>query len=415
MEEEGEEEEGSSTRKEKMTKLRKKIVKKKKKEEEEESSSSCPESAAVTAAAFVAAAESAAVCAAATAAAFVSPRVPLQAGQVMAVNKTTRHMQLRGLRPLEEVEREMKKAADKRLGRNGAFRLAAEGVDVDLFKTKPAKRALSSYKPHGDLNVWQEFIMCMIWIRRGLDKDIIAEKFLGATGKNENKMVNSVLRTWVAALYEFLRVEEWWMYPDEAKELHSMAFSGPEATDFTKVGDCSNVNCEAGDVDELLRPQLWSTYYNNPCGKYLFVMSKIGGTELVSPGMGGPASDHEVMEASGLYDKTLWAVPGSTWTPQMLYDAGVTHRTKTAARAVGFKMNTSGIVRKSKKNALSAAQRSKNFRVSSVRIRVENFIGIVKQRFKILKVPLRQTDLGMMDKIVYICFMLHNFGPAIVK
>ena len=67
------------------------------------------------------------------------------------------------------------------------------------------------------------------------------------------------------------------------------------------------------------------------------------------------------------------------------------------------------------KNHLNHVQRSNNFKVSSVRIRVENFIGIVKQRFHILRKPLPLVDLGMMDKIFYSCFMLHNFGPPIVK
>jgi len=49
-----------------------------------------------------------------------------------------------------------------------------------------------------------------------------------------------------------------------------------------------------------------------------------------------------------------------------------------------------------------------------MRIRVENFIGIVKRRFKILTSIVQIEDLGMLDKIVYTCFM-HNFGPPVVE
>jgi hypothetical protein len=60
-------------------------------------------------------------------------------------------------------------------------------------------------------------------------------------------------------------------------------------------------------------------------------------------------------------------------------------------------------------------QRSANQRVSSMRMRVENFIGLVKQRFKILGKVHTLRDLGMIDKIVYLCFMLHNFGTPKFK
>ena len=53
--------------------------------------------------------------------------------------------------------------------------------------------------------------------------------------------------------------------------------------------------------------------------------------------------------------------------------------------------------------------------MSSLRIRVENFIGIVKQRFKIMGTVTPIADIGMMDKIVYLCFTLHNFGPPIIN
>ena len=78
------------------------------------------------------------------------------------------------------------------------------------------------------------------------------------------------------------------------------------------------------------------------------------------------------MVQTGLFDPDKWKVEdGKPW-PQMLYDAGVTARTKTAAQQAGCDLVTSGIVRKSKSNTLSFAQRSTNFR--SLRIRVENFI-----------------------------------------
>lgn len=104
---------------------------------------------------------------------------------------------------------------------------------------------------------------------------------------------------------------------------------------------------------------------------------------------------------------------GEEW-PRFLYDAGVSAKTQTAFLHACVDLVTSGIVRNSAEHELSAAQRTVNFTWSSRRIRVENFIGIVKCRFKVLKNVVVLDDLGMMDRMVYTCFMLHNFSNPII-
>jgi hypothetical protein len=181
------------------------------------------------------------------------------------------------------------------------------------------------------------------------------------------------------------------------------------------VSDCTNFDCEGSDVNEMTNTQLYSIYYGSTCGKGCVSMSRVGGTVNCGEMMGGPAGDHKAMKAAGLFDPEKWKVGEGERKPQSLYDAGVTAKTKTAAMAAGFVCVTSGIVRKSAKSHLSAIQRSSNFRTASMRIRVENFIGIVKMRYQILKTPLAMSDLGLMNRIFYTCFMLHNFGRPIIK
>jgi hypothetical protein len=205
--------------------------------------------------------------------------------------------------------------------------------------------------------------------------------------------------------------------PAQIERLRSKAFSGPDGEAVLVVADCTNLNCQSSRLSELIRQQLHSTYYGHTCGKYCVGMSPIGGCVFVSPGQGGPASDHQCMEAGGLFEPEKWAVgEGERW-PILLYDAGVDTTTRAAAVVAACDLVTSGIKRKSKDSTLSALQRAENFGSSSMRIRVENMIGIVKRRFKILAetsiIPIE--DIGMMDKIVYICFILHNFGPQTVE
>lgn len=98
----------------------------------------------------------------------------------------------------------------------------------------------------------------------------------------------------------------------------------------------------------------------------------------------------------------------------LLYDAGASDKSKTAARAAGFSLITSGIVRNSAKSPLSFVQRESNKSTSSLRMRVENFIGIVKQRFRVLDSVFPLEDLGIMDDVVFACFVLHNFNNPII-
>ena len=225
--------------------------------------------------------------------------------------------------------------------------------------------------------------------------------------------MRSLLVTWTGALYEILSAEDWWLKANTLSNVTSKAFESQPRVLAT--ADCTNVNCEGSSLSELIRQLLYSKYYGHCCGKFCVVTSRIGGTLAVSRGMGGPAGDHRCMEAAGLFEPAKWEVKEGESKAELLYDAGVSAKTKTVAQAAGFDVVTSGIVRKSAESSLSGRQRGENFKISSLRIRVENFIGIVKQHFRILCTTRPFTDLPIMSKMVYVCFMLHNFGTPIIQ
>ena len=306
----------------------------------------------------------------------------------------------------------------KKTTRTDSFRAAAKGDDPKPVPRKATSRTSYAYKPHThngvSLSVFQEFLVYMIFLRRGLEKSLLADKFFGSSSKPSLKCINSIIRTYASAVYEILSVEKWWLSPGDIDRAKSKAFADEFAQQILTIADCTNFNCEGSDMLELIRQQLYSIYYSHECGKYCVGVSKIGGCTVVSPGQGGPASDHQCMEAAGLFDKEKWAVEQGSPEAALLYDAGVSAKTKTLASSVGCSLVTSGMVRKSKASNLSGLQRSTNFNASSLRIRVENFIGILKQRFQILGKILQVSDLGIMDKIVFACCMLHNFGPPII-
>ena len=309
--------------------------------------------------------------------------------------------------------RKMKKKMTASLERDKLFRVISSGKKQVLPMRKP-KKSRHRYKPSAcgniQLNYFQEFVIYMQFIRQGMDKGQLAMKWFGRKGRNEMARIRSIICTWAAFLFEVLKAEDWWLYPASLNFLKSKTFDCDEGEDVLSVADCTNMNCENSEVSELIRQQLYSMYYKHTCGKFCVAMSRVGGCVAVSPGMGGPANDHECMAAAGLFDPEKWKVEPGESPKKLLYDAGVTHETKTAARKAGFLLITSGDKRKSAKSKFSYQRRWRKYRVSTLRIRVENMIGIVKQKFKILQHVLPIADIGMMDKIVFTCFMLHNFG-----
>jgi hypothetical protein len=263
------------------------------------------------------------------------------------------------------------------------------------------------------LNHKQEFLIYMMWLRNGWKTDILAERFFGRAHNESMRRIDSILRTYCCAIYDILKVENWWVSPQRMHDINSMAFE--QFPHVLCISDCTNVNTGSSQSSELIRQQLYSIYYKNTCGKYNVTCSVVGGCVSCGPGMGGPASDHECMERAGLFNRSKWEVEDDETEPQMLYDAGVSAKTKTAAMLAGCDLLTSGIVRNSAKSTHSYIQRASNYTISGRRIRVENFIGIVKNRFRILQTKIPITMLGMLDKIVYTCFMLHNFGSIIIN
>ena len=125
-----------------------------------------------------------------------------------------------------------------------------------------------------------------MYLRRGLDKDIIAQKWLRERSHRALACIRSVLRTYAVALGQILRAESWWLKAEHRARVNSKAFeSAPRAL---CVGDCFSVETESSNVSEIVGQQLYSAYYKKPCGKFIVTCSPIGGTTCVGPGLGGP-------------------------------------------------------------------------------------------------------------------------------
>jgi hypothetical protein len=67
--------------------------------------------------------------------------------------------------------------------------------------------------------------------------------------------------------------------------------------------------------------------YHSCCGKNSVSMSRIGGCVACGDAQGGPAGDHQYMDAAGLFDPEKWAQPEGLRKPEHLYDAGASAKT----------------------------------------------------------------------------------------
>jgi hypothetical protein len=76
----------------------------------------------------------------------------------------------------------VQKRVTRKIARHASFKRALDGDPTLTNRRRPIVRALRAYQPHGYRNVkltmWQEWMIFMIFIRRGLDKVSVLTHFL---------------------------------------------------------------------------------------------------------------------------------------------------------------------------------------------------------------------------------------------
>jgi hypothetical protein len=310
------------------------------------------------------------------------------------------------------------------------------------WKRKKRRKRAREYTPHsitvkvGGLEVkvsltpFQEFIMTEMRIAGGYTPSELAWFFFRSGSAVAKVSACSVIRTGIAFRYEIMKRENFWCTPGEARWLRSLTFDkkaeGAEADH--SLADCTGIWCQGSSTMELLINQLMSPYYGKCCGKVLAVQGAIGNCMYVSETWGGPASDKAIFRGSSdLIEQKKWARKpclscpvGSKQCkcrppPKMNYDAGVDAEIRAMFAQLYVELVTSGMPRNDADAAMSVFRRLTNLQRSALRMHVEDLMGQVKQKCKILVRQLASTELAQMHKIVFISFMMHNFLPQTIK
>ena len=174
--------------------------------------------------------------------------------------------------------------------------------------------------------------------------------------------------------------------------------------------DCFEVFCERPS-DLKARALTYSNYKHHNTVKVLIGITPQGVISHVSKGWGGRVSDKHLTENCGLLKELQ---PGY----QVLADHGfnVQESFGLYCAEIVIPPFSQGKKQLSKLEVDTARQ------LSRVRIHVERVIGLLRQKYTLLKSTLpinmimcsQETELSMVDKIVLVCCALCNCNPSVV-
>lgn len=145
---------------------------------------------------------------------------------------------------------------------------------------------------------------------------------------------------------------------------------------LTSIIDCFEVFVES-PKNLLARAQCYSNYKKHTTIKFFIPCSPVGAINFLSKAWGGRASDVQIVRESGFISHK-YHLPGH----QILADRGFNLHDDFAARCSAELITPS--FTKGKKQ-LSAKEVELSRSVSSVRIHIERVIGLMKNRYSILK------------------------------
>ncbi|XP_013380445.1 uncharacterized protein LOC106151628 [Lingula anatina] len=186
---------------------------------------------------------------------------------------------------------------------------------------------------------------------------------------------------------------------------------------LTSIVDCCEIFIETPQ-NLLARAQTYSSYKKHTTMKFFISCNPHGHINFLSKMWGGRASDVMIVRESGFMESTQH-MPHD----QILADRGFLLHDELATRCSAQLLTPAFTKGHSQMPGIELEGSSK---VSSVRIHIERIIGLLKNRYTILKgtLPLRcvksikdesmEAAIASGDKIVRVCAALVNLGPSIV-
>ncbi|XP_075737083.1 swt1 RNA endoribonuclease isoform X2 [Rhipicephalus microplus] len=253
------------------------------------------------------------------------------------------------------------------------------------------------------LTKFQEMLVFLICLRLNVPLQDLAYRF-----HVSRATISRVFNKWLDAAFVRLERAVVWPERDVLRKTMPMVFRKAFGTDVVVILDCFEVFIERPS-SMISRSQTWSTYKNHNTVKFLVGIAPQGNVTFMSRGWCGRTSDKAITEGSKVLDNLL---PGD----MVLADRGFTISDSVGIRSA--RLVTPAFTKG--KPQLSAFQVERTRRVANVRIHVERVIGLLRNKFRILKhtLPVEmltadENGATVLDK-TFVCAALVNLCDFLV-
>ena len=239
---------------------------------------------------------------------------------------------------------------------------------------------------------------------------------LAHTSRMSKSTIISVFWKWTDALYCHIGFLVHWPDREDIFRTIPPVFKS-KFPRLTSIIDCFEIFTDA-PKDLHAHAQCWSNYKKHCTVKVFICCNPHGAVTFLSPVWGGRVSDVKIVRDSG-FISSRYHMPGD----QILADRGFTLHDDFAT-SCSAELITPAFTKGKKQ--LTAREVEYSRQLSSVRIHVERVIGLLKNRYTILKGPLPVKMINSMsdeacgavvsscDKIVKVCASLINLNASIV-
>ena len=254
------------------------------------------------------------------------------------------------------------------------------------------------------LSKFQQLIMVLMKLRHSSPLQDLAYRF-NISKSTASRVYNSVINVMYHRMQQFI----YWPEREYLQMSMPMEFRKTFGVKIAIIIDCFEIFIERPS-SLLARAQTWSNYKHHNTVKFLIGITPQGAVSFLSKAWGGRASDKQITENSGLLSKLL---PGDV----ILADRGfnISESVGLMCAQVKIPAFTRG------KKQLSPLEVEATRKIAHVRIHVERVIGLVRNKYTILRdiLPVdylqnETNQVPLIDKIVTVCCALSNLCPSVI-
>ncbi|XP_074632478.1 uncharacterized protein LOC141890838 [Acropora palmata] len=251
--------------------------------------------------------------------------------------------------------------------------------------------------PKRTLSVEEEFFLVLCRYKVRLLEEDLASRFRISQGLVSRKIV-----TWTKFMY--YRFKELDIFPDrQIIELHKPECFKNKCEGTTVIIDATEIYIEKPSNPEA-QQLTFSTYKNTNTLKALVGITPSGSVCFISDLYGGCISDKEITSKSGVIDKLQRA-------DEIKADRGFNIQEMLASK--GVKVNVPPFMNQS--GQFTEQEMLATRRIATLRIHVERAIERIKNYHILDFIPTNLCKNCLIDMIFFVCAMLTNFLPPLVK